>query len=103
MEDIGAYGDAQIGAAARDVHAGCRTVLTRYVSIAPVVDEEEGQLFKVERGADPSRIKVVGNLRGEAPYTGVVRHRGWQATKVDLPPIPSALHSVLAPAEIEVQ
>ena len=103
MEDLAAYGDAQIGAAARDVHAGCRTVVTRYLSISPVVDEEEGQRLTVERGTDPARIKVVGNIAGEPPYTGVVRHRGWRLTRVELPQIPSAVHSVLAPAEIEVQ
>ncbi|MEN3340264.1 MAG: hypothetical protein V7647_3940 [Acidobacteriota bacterium] len=103
LEDLGSYGDAQIGAAARDVHAGCRAVLTRYLSISPVLDEEEGQTLKIERGADPARIKVVGNVAGEPPFTGIVRHRGWQATRVDLPPIPSAALSVLAPAEIEVQ
>jgi Domain of unknown function (DUF2760) len=103
MEDLAAYGDAQIGAAARDVHAGCRTVLTRYLSILPVVDEEEGQRLTVERGTDPARIKVVGNIAGEPPYTGVVRHRGWRLTRVELPPIPSAVQSVLAPAEVEVQ
>ncbi len=103
LEDLGSYGDAQIGAAARDVHAGCRGVLTRYLSISPVVDEEEGQTLRVERGADPARIKVLGNVAGEPPFTGIVRHRGWQATRVDLPSIPSAVHAVLAPAEIEVQ
>ena len=102
MEDLGAYGDAQVGAAARDVHAGCRAVLTRYLSISPVVDEEEGQQLKIERGTDPARIKVVGNVAGEPPYTGIVRHRGWWATRVDLPPVPSAVQSVLAPAEVEV-
>ena len=66
MEDLAAYGDAQIGAAARDVHAGCRTVLTRYCRISPVVDEEEGQRLTVERGTDPARIKVVGNVAGRA-------------------------------------
>ena len=102
MEDLAAYGDAQIGAAARDVHAGCRTVLTRYLSSSPVVDEEEGQRLTVERGTDPARIKVVGNVAGEPPYTGVVRHRGWRATRVDLPPLPSAGSPFVAPAEVEV-
>ena len=102
MEDLGAYGDAQVGAAARDVHAGAVQVLTRYLSISPVVDEEEGQQLTIERGADPARIKVVGNVAGEPPYTGVVRHRGWWATRVELPPVPSAVQSVLAPAEVEV-
>ena len=103
MEDIGGYADAQVGAAARDVHAGCRTVLTRYLSITPVMEEEEGEAVTVERGADPARIKIVGNVAGQPPYRGLLRHRGWEATRVELPPVPSAGRSILAPAEVEVQ
>ena len=33
LEDLAAYSDAQIGAAARDVHAGCHRVLERYVTL----------------------------------------------------------------------
>ena len=102
MEDLAAYGDAQVGRRG----AGCSRRLPdgadAYLSISPVVDEEEGQRLTVERGTDPARIKVVGNVAGEPPYTGVVRHRGWRATRVELPPVPSAVHSVLAPAEVEV-
>lgn len=103
LEDLGTYGDAQVGAAVRDVHAASRGVLTRYLSIAPVVDEEEGEAVTVERGADPARIKVVGNVALGPPYRGVVRHRGWEVTRMDLPPAPSSGRSILAPAEIEVQ
>ncbi len=103
LEDLGTYGDAQVGAAVRDVHAACRGVLTRYLSIAPVVDEEEGEAATVDRGADPARIKVVGNVALGPPYRGIVRHRGWEVTRMDLPPAPSSGRSILAPAEIEVQ
>ena len=103
LEDLGTYGDAQVGAAVRDVHAGCRGVLTRYLSIAPVVAEEEGEAVTVDRGADPARIKVVGNVAVGPPYRGVVRHRGWEVTHMNLPPVPSSGRSILAPAEIEVR
>jgi hypothetical protein len=103
MEDLAGYADAQVGAAVRDVHAGCRTVLTRYLSIAPVMDQEEGDAVTVDRSMDPVRIKVVGNVAANPPYRGILRHRGWEATRVELPPLPPAGRSVLAPAEIEVQ
>lgn len=103
LEDLGTYGDAQVGAAVRDVHAGCRGVLTRYLSIAPVVAEDEGEAVTVDRGADPARIKVVGNVAVGPPYRGVVRHRGWEVTHMNLPPVPSSGRSILAPAEIEVR
>src|SRR5215475_2921965 len=37
MEDLAAYADAQIGAAVRDVHAGCRGVINRYLSLEPIL------------------------------------------------------------------
>jgi hypothetical protein len=102
MEDLGAYQDAQIGAAARDVHAGCRKALTRYVALESVLDDEEGQTVTVDRAADPSSVKVVGSVAGAPPYRGVLRHRGWRATRVDLPPLAAAGRTILAPAEVEV-
>src|SRR5688572_19115922 len=37
MEDLATYSDAQVGAAARDVHASCRQVLSRYVTLEAVI------------------------------------------------------------------
>jgi hypothetical protein len=102
MEDLGAYQDAQIGAAARDVHAGCRKALTRYLSLEAVLDDDEGQTVTVDRGVDPATVKVVGSVGGAPPYRGVLRHRGWQATRVDLPPLSPGGRTILAPAEVEV-
>ena len=102
MEDLAAYQDAQIGAAARDVHAGCVQALSRYVTLTPVLDEEEGQAVTVDGHADPARIKVVGNAAGQPPYRGVLRHRGWEATRIELPPLPATGRTILAPAEVEV-
>lgn len=102
MEDLAAYSDAQIGAAVRDVHAGCRRALDRYLSLEPVIDDDEGRPVRVERGTDPARVKVVGNVAGTPPFTGVLRHRGWDATRVELPPLAEADRTVLAPAEVEV-
>jgi hypothetical protein len=102
MEDLTAYQDAQVGAAVRDVHAGCRAALMRYATLAPVIDDEEGQAVTVERGTDPAGVKVTGNVTGEPPYRGVLRHRGWQATRVELPPLPASGRTIVAPAEVEV-
>ena len=102
MEDLAPYQDAQIGAAARDVHAGCRQVLSRYITVAPVMDDEEGQTVTVDRTTDPARVKVVGNVAGQPPYSGILRHRGWEATRVELPPLPEKGRTILAPAEVEV-
>jgi Domain of unknown function (DUF2760) len=102
MEDLGGYADAQIGAAVRDVHAGCRQALSKYVTLGPVLDEEEGKPVTIERGTDPSRVKVVGNVTGAPPLRGVLRHRGWEATRLNLPPLPTTGRTIIAPAEVEV-
>jgi hypothetical protein len=102
MEDLGTYSDAQIGAAVRDVHAGCRSALTRYLTLGPVIDDQEGQPVTVSAGTDPSTVKVVGNVAGAPPFRGVLRHRGWDASRAALPPLPSSGRSILAPAEVEV-
>jgi hypothetical protein len=102
MEDLAPYDDAQVGAAVRDVHAGCRGTLGRYTTLEPVIDDEEGRPITVDRGADPARITVVGNLAGGPPFRGVLRHRGWEAIRVELPPLPPGGRAILAPAEVEV-
>jgi len=102
MEDLSGYPDAQVGAAVRDVHDGCRTALTRYATLDPVMDDEEGQTVTVERGMDAASVKVTGTVTGEPPYRGVLRHRGWTATRVELPPLPATGRSIIAPAEVEI-
>jgi hypothetical protein len=50
-------------------------------------------------------VKLLGNVpvSGKAPG-GLLRHKGWRAEKIDLPPLaPGQLASILAPAEIEVE
>ena len=102
MEDLTPYQDAQIGAAVRDVHGGSRQALQRYFTLEPVLDDEEGRPISVERGTDPARLKVTGNAATAPPLRGTLRHRGWEATRVDLPPLPSSGRTIVAPAEVEV-
>ena len=102
MEDLTGYADAQIGAAVRDVHSGCRESLARYVTLASVLEDEEGRPVTVGPGLDPARVKVVGNVAGAPPLRGVLRHRGWEATRVELPPLPASGRTIVAPAEVEV-
>lgn len=102
MEDLAAYPDAQIGAAARDVHGSCRQSLARYVTLTPVLNDGEGQQTMIASGTDASRVKVLGNVAGQPPYRGVVRHRGWDVSRIELPPLPPTGRTVVAPAEVEV-
>ena len=102
MEDIAPFADGQIGAAVREVHAGCRKALLQHVTLTPVLDAEEGGRVTVDAGTDAARVKVIGNVSGAPPFNGVVRHRGWLAARVDLPPLTASSRSVVAPAEVEV-
>jgi hypothetical protein len=101
MEDVAAYSDEQVGAAVRDVHAQARQALERYLRLQPVIDGVEGTFTKTE-GVDKAALKFIGKVppSGTAPG-GVLRHKGWKADKVDLPP--TGPNDVLAPAEIEIE
>ena len=57
-EDIDGYTDAQIGAAVRDIHRGCRKSLHDYLTIEPVINAaEEAAGHRPDRfrpGRDPA-------------------------------------------------
>jgi hypothetical protein len=102
-QDVAAFTDGDVGAAARLVHDGCRKALRAHAKLAPVRAEEEGARVTVDAGFAPEEIKLTGNVAGNAPYTGVLRHRGWRATDLTLPSAVRAYDaSVLAPAEVEL-
>jgi hypothetical protein len=100
-EEIDGFSDAQIGAAARDVHRGCKKVLAENISVEPVLTDAENSRVRVDPGFDPARIRVVGNVVGEPPWQGTLRHHGWRAANVRLP-ASAADPSVVAPAEVEL-
>jgi hypothetical protein len=102
-EDVSPYPDEQLGAAVRNIHESCRQVIQRYMSIEPVIGSAEDQPVTVEPGFDPAAIKLMGNVTGELPIKGVLRHRGWRVKKINLPTLPqSSGRMVIAPAEVEV-
>ncbi len=104
QEDIEPYEDAQIGAAVREVHRGCRNAMKDALGLVPVLDAVEGSEVEVEEGFDPTKIKLVGNVHGKPPFKGILRHRGWQYTEIRLPEWTAKESSkVLAPAEIEIK
>jgi hypothetical protein len=102
-EDIAGAADADIGAAARVVHDGCRKALRDHVELAPLRSEEEGAKVTLDEGFDPKEIKLTGNVAGKAPYTGSLRHKGWRAKKISLPTAVSGHDAtILAQAELEL-
>jgi Domain of unknown function (DUF2760) len=102
-ENISPYPDEQLGAAVRTIHESCRQVLERYLKLEPVLNSEEDQPITLQAGFDPAAIKLIGNVAGEPPVRGLLRHKGWRVKEVTLPPLPQgAGRMVLAPAEIEI-
>jgi hypothetical protein len=103
LEDIAPYSDEQVGAAARSMHGPARETIERYVKLAPVVDGVEGTYVKAP-SKDAAQIKFLGNVPATPPDGGTLRHRGWRAASVALPPVnPRQDMTILAPAEIEVE
>ncbi len=102
-EDIKRFSDADIGAAARLVHEGCRATLREHFTIRPVRDEAEGSRVTLQEGFDASAIRLTGNVVGKAPFVGSISHRGWRVTEVRLPKLAESHNAkVIAPAEVEL-
>lgn len=103
QEDISSYDDGDVGAAARLVHEGCRKALEQYVPVEPLRADGEGASIVVEKGFDASAIRLTGNVAGEPPFTGALRHHGWRAADVKLPTLSVDQDlRVIAPAEVEL-
>lgn len=103
QEDVAAYTDAEIGAAARVVHAGCRQVLSEQFTLAPIRSEEEGSRVTLQAGFDAAAVRISGHVVGEPPFSGTLAHRGWQVQEVKLPELTDAQAArILAQAEVEL-
>lgn len=103
QEDISPYSDAEVGAAARVVHEGCRKVMQQYLALEPVLRDGEGASVQIPSGFDAQRIRLTGNVSGAGPFKGSVKHHGWAATSVKLPSPPTTIDPrILAPAEVEL-
>ena len=103
QENLSAYSDADIGAAARVVHEGCGKVLREHFTIEAVRSEAEGSRVVLEEGFDASAVRLTGNVVGKAPFRGALSHRGWRASNVRLPKLAEAHDAaILAPAEVEL-
>ncbi|MCB9650982.1 MAG: DUF2760 domain-containing protein [Deltaproteobacteria bacterium] len=102
-EEIESYDDADIGAAVREVHRGCKKALADHFDLAPVRTEDEEAMVTVAAGFNPAEVRLVGNVVGQPPFSGTLKHKGWKATTVRLPKVPAGEDGlVIAPAEVEV-
>ncbi len=102
-EALDAHSDADIGAAARDVHRGCKKVFAQHLTFEPVMPGVEEDTVTVPKGFDPAEIRLIGEAKGEAPYRGVLRHHGWRVVMAKLPALGEGVdRMVVAPAEVEL-
>jgi hypothetical protein len=103
-ENLDLYEDSQIGAAVRNIHENCKKSMAKYMTLHSVLEQNEGENVTVEPGFDPGSIKLIGNVSGEPPFKGVLRHRGWQVSKLDLPKLSdTGKLQAISPAEVEIQ
>lgn len=106
MDDVTAYDDAQVGAAARVVHQGCREVLREHFKITPVSEASEGSRVTVPVGYAPDEYRLLGKISGEPPFSGTLIHKGWKTEFVKLPRIiktDARRLPGIAPAEVELK
>jgi len=106
MDDINAHDDAQVGAAARVVHAGCKSALLEHFRISPVRAESEGSTVQVAAGYSPDEYRLLGKISGPAPFSGVLVHHGWKTDAVNLPRVLRSSTDrlpAIAPAEVELR
>jgi hypothetical protein len=103
FEDLNHYEDSQIGAAVRSIHESCKKVVDRAISPESIIDEKEGDQITIQHDFDPTTIKLTGNVTGEPPFKGIVRHRGWKAKRLEIPTLSSSQDpGIIAPAEVEI-
>jgi hypothetical protein len=104
QEDLSLYEDDQIGAAVRSIHENCKKTIHRYLSPEPVMAHAEGETVEIVAGFDRHAVKLVGNVVGQPPFVGILRHRGWQLRSIALPKLSEAENpNLIAPAEVEIQ
>ena len=103
-EDIDGYADAQVGAAVRDIHKGCRKALREYLKLEPVLSGAEEDQVTVPADFDPAAVRLIGNVNGSPPFRGVLKHHGWRARANPLPALLATKDdaTVLSPAEVEI-
>ena len=105
QEDLGQASDAQVGAVVKStIYSGCRQALRQYLTLEPIMaDNEEGSDVTVPEGFDPASIRLVGQVQGDPPFQGILRHKGWKITKAQLPDINKEIETgVICPAEVEL-
>jgi hypothetical protein len=103
LENFAGAADSQVAAAIRDLHPKWQETLKKHITFEPVIPQEEGTETTVPAGFDPSAIQLVGNVSGNPPFKGTVRHPGWRVKQISIPELPKGQDDlVVMPAEVEI-
>jgi hypothetical protein len=103
LEDITGATDDQVGAGVRELHRKSQQVIKEHLTLEPVMSGEEEQPVEVPAGFDPSAIHLTGNVTGNPPFKGVLKHHGWRVKAYKLPaPPPGQDDLVVGAAEVEL-
>lgn len=103
LEDVAGAPDAALGAGVREIHKKAAAALRKYLAIEPILGGGDGDRVTVQKGFDPSAIRVLGNVTGEPPYTGELQHPGWKVKELKLPTVAEGQDPfVLQPAEVQM-
>lgn len=103
-EKLDQFEDAQIGAAVRQIHENCTKTLSKYLTLEPVIGQNEGEPVTIQAGFDPAEVKLTGKVVGDPPFKGLLRHKGWKTSRLDIPTLSKQENpGVIAPAEVEIE
>jgi hypothetical protein len=102
LEDIEGYSDEQIGSAVRGIHKLARKALRECIVLEPIIPGREDEQVAVSEGLDSGAVRLVGNVHGDPPFRGALKHGGWRATAITLPVRRGQDERVIAPAEVEI-
>lgn len=103
QQDITGFSDEEVGAAARVVHGGCRKLIQHFFELEPATREAEGATVTLPQGFDAQRFRLTGNVAGQPPFRGTLKHHGWVTRQIRLPALSEAVDpKVVAPAEVEL-
>jgi hypothetical protein len=103
QEDVTAFSDEEVGAAARVIHSGGKKVLGDYLTLAAIRSEDEESRVEVVAGFNPQEVRLIGNVTGSAPFNGTLVHKGWRVTAIELPKLAKGYDAaIITPAEVEL-
>jgi hypothetical protein len=103
LEDVTAAPDENIVAAVRAMQPIWQRTLREHLVLEPVRSEAEGSTVEVPSGFDPSAVLLTGNVTGQPPFRGTLKHPGWRVREIKLPPPAQGQDEfVIMPAEVEL-